>query len=129
VVRFFLNFKKYTVPFNKVKLKKQSIFVVNRVHPIFNPSFLFLECLHYCYKYFHCSYMYRYYNYSRTLCMSYPNLIKISLFYEYHWFDVERGVRGWVEAQRQGKNKVILDSFKMKAIDKIISWTFCVHWG
>jgi hypothetical protein len=32
------------------------------------------------YTYFHCSYMYCYYNYSQTLCMSYPNLIKFPCF-------------------------------------------------
>ncbi len=32
--------------------------------------FLFPECLHCCYiEYFHCSYLYNYYNYSRTFCI------------------------------------------------------------
>jgi hypothetical protein len=32
-------------------------------YPILTPSFLFLEGLHCCYIYFHCSHMYNYYNY------------------------------------------------------------------
>jgi hypothetical protein len=32
-------------------------------------SFLFPDRLHCCYTYFHCSYLYNYYNYSRTLCI------------------------------------------------------------
>jgi hypothetical protein len=39
------------------------VFVVNWVHPIYVPSFLFPEDLHCCYVLFHCS-MYSYYNYS-----------------------------------------------------------------
>jgi hypothetical protein len=34
-------------------------------------SFLFPESLHWCYVYFHRSYLYNYYNYSLTLCIKY----------------------------------------------------------
>jgi hypothetical protein len=62
--------------------------------------FLFPERLHYCYIYFHCSYLYNYYNYSRTLCnmcwrfntqISYSDLIKFPYFAD----TTKRGDKGW----------------------------------
>jgi hypothetical protein len=32
-------------------------------HPVLTPSFVFHGCLHWCWVYFRCSYMYNYYNY------------------------------------------------------------------
>ncbi len=49
-----------------MKLRKPSIFVVNWVSFYL---FLFHEHLWYCYMYFHCSYLYNYYDYSQTLCI------------------------------------------------------------
>ncbi len=53
------------------------------------------------FKFFHYSYLYNYYNYSRTLCMlsfriSYWDLIKFLNFAD----TTERGDRGWKQAQR-----------------------------
>jgi hypothetical protein len=53
------------------------------------------------FSFFHCSYLYNYYNYSRTLCMlsfriSYWDLIKFLNFAD----TTERGYRGWKQAQR-----------------------------
>jgi hypothetical protein len=78
-----------------------------------------LDC---CYVLYDWSYMYRYYNYSRTLCIkcwllalplslfvfggiqriSYPDFIKFPYFAN----ETERGVWVWKEAQRQGENRV-----------------------
>jgi len=71
-------------------------------------SFLFPEHHQCCYIYFHCSYLYNYYYYSRTLCIecwvSYWDLIK----YPYFTDTTERGDRGWKEPQRQGEDRVTL---------------------
>jgi hypothetical protein len=65
----------------------------------------FLEPLRCCYIYFHCSYLYNYDSYSRTLCIkclsfsiSYWDLIKIPYFAD----TLKRGDRAWKQAQRQG---------------------------
>jgi len=53
-------------------------------------SFLRPEPLHWCYIYFHCSYLYNYYNYSRTFCIKCEfqyfilRFNKISLLFRYH---------------------------------------------
>jgi hypothetical protein len=73
--------------------------------------FFFPERLHCCYGNFHCSYLSRYYNSSRTLCIkcwdsafrtefqhSYWDLIKFPYFTD----TTKRGVNAWKEAQRQG---------------------------
>jgi hypothetical protein len=53
-----------------VKLRKAPFLVYFKpqFHPVLIPSFLSPELLQRCYMYFHCSYLYNYYNYSRTLC-------------------------------------------------------------
>jgi hypothetical protein len=101
-------------------LEKQSnFFWVNRVHPNLHPPFFPSwappPLLH---IYFHCSYMYSYYNYSPTLCIkccwvsaiSYPDLIKnfITLQIPLIWFEVERRVWQSKEAQRQDQYGVTL---------------------
>jgi hypothetical protein len=55
--------------------------------------FIFPERLYCCYIYFHCSYLYNYYSYSRTLCIkciSYPDQIKFPYFAD----TTETGDRG-----------------------------------
>jgi hypothetical protein len=83
--------------------------------PVFTLLSFLLKPLKCCYIYFHCSYMYCYYDSSQALCnkflkfnISYPYLNAISLLCGYHWFEVERGVWGWKEAQRQGEHRVPL---------------------
>jgi len=55
-------------------------------HPILTPSFLFLERLHCCYIYFHCSHMYNYYHYLEPCALNaefqhfIPRFNKTSLF-------------------------------------------------
>ncbi len=73
----------------------------------------FPERLHCCYIDFHCSYLYSYYNSSRTLCIKcwdsafrteikhfIPRFNKISLL---DCDTTKRRVRGWKEAQRKGE--------------------------
>ncbi len=103
-----------------VKLRKPSILIV----PEWTVSFFFPERLHYCYIDFHCSYLYSYYNSSRTSCIkcwdsafrtefqhfvlsfsiSYWDLIKFPYFTD----TAKRGVREWKEAQSQGEDRVNL---------------------
>ncbi len=68
-----------------------------------SPSFFCPERLHWCYIYFHCSYLYGYKNSSGTLsikcCISYWDLIKFPYFTD----TTKRSVRGWKEVQRQGE--------------------------
>jgi hypothetical protein len=59
----------------------------------FIPSFLFHEHLHCRFIYFHC-YLYTYYNYSWTLCISYWDLIKFHYFVD----STER----WIGGGREG---------------------------
>ncbi len=59
-------------------------------------SFHFPERLNCCYIYFHCSYLYNYYNYSPTILNKFSLLSK------------RRYCSGWKEAQRQGEDRVTL---------------------
>jgi len=101
-----MRFKKYmqkkslTFKGGRGKFKNPLIFMITKFHLFF----IFPKCLHYCYIYFHCSYMYIFYNYSRTLCIKcwvsafHTQINKTSSFYGY----IERGVWRWKEDQRQG---------------------------
>jgi hypothetical protein len=121
-VRFKRNLQKSTLALKGggVKLRKPSILIV----PEWTVSFFFPERLHYCYIDFHCSYLYSYYNSSRTSCIkcwdsafrtefqhfvlsfsiSYWDLIKFPYFTD----TAKRGVREWKEAQSQGEDRVNL---------------------
>ncbi len=71
-----------------------------------------------CYIYFQCSYLYNYYNKSRTLCIkcttTIVNLKPCALNAEFQHFilrftiPLKRGDRGSKEAQRQGEDRVAL---------------------
>jgi hypothetical protein len=59
--------------------------------------------------------MYRYYNYSQTLCirtlnsnMSYPDWMQFHYFLDVSDLRLKGGVWGWKEAQRQGEDRVTL---------------------
>ncbi len=69
----------------------------------FIPSFLFPEHLHCRFIYFHC-YLYKYYNYSWTLCISYWDLIKFHYFLD----STERGIGGGREGDCTDNFIVIL---------------------
>jgi hypothetical protein len=63
----------------------QTIFSTNFGNKLtFILSFLFPECVHCCYIYFHCSYLYKYYNCSQTIrikwWVSYWDLIKFPCY-------------------------------------------------
>jgi len=75
-------------------------------HPLFPFSWALPPLLGYIY--FHCSYLYNYYNYSRTLCIKcrYWDLIKFLYFVGYH--SMNEGIAGWKQAQRQGEGRVTL---------------------
>jgi hypothetical protein len=83
----------------------------------FTLSFFFLERLHRCYTDFHCSYLYGYYNSSRTLCTKCSDSAfraesqrfvlrfnKISLLR----IALKRGASGRKEAQRESEHRVTL---------------------
>jgi hypothetical protein len=107
--------KKYISIQLGVKLRKPSILMV----PEFHLSFFFPERLHCCYIDFHCSYLYSYYNSSRTLCIKCWDsafrtefqhfILRFSkIFLLIHMDTTKRGVRGWKEAQRQDEHRVNL---------------------
>ncbi len=76
--------------------ENHQIWGFSEFHPL---SFSFFpERLHWCYIYFHCSYLYNYYNSSGNFCIkcwvlsiSYRVLIKFPYFTD----SIKRGVRGW----------------------------------
>jgi len=68
-VRFFLkNLQKSTFS-NQLGLKLTKIIKFWWVNWVSSYLSFFHERLHWCYIYFHCSYLYNYYNYSQTLCI------------------------------------------------------------
>jgi len=99
----------------RLKLRNTPFFVViNWVSSCFDPLFPFFpERIHSRCIYFHCSYLYNYYNYvPQTLCIkcwvsAFHTQIEIKLLY--FAADVtQRGHRGWKAAQRQGEDRVTL---------------------
>jgi hypothetical protein len=98
-----------------VKLRKRPIWCFPEFHPVLSSFPERLDC---CSINFHWSYLYSYYDSSRTLCIkcwdsafgtesfsiSYWDLIKLPYFAD----TTKRGVRGRKEAQRQGENRVTL---------------------
>ncbi len=107
----FKSWKNTTLQFNTqggCETQKTINFVINCVHLLFITALSFCLSISTAATYiFHCSYMYCYYNYSRTLCtkcwVSTHRFNKISLHCGYHWFEVERGVWG---GERRPKDKV-----------------------
>ncbi len=80
-------------------------------------SFVFPKPLHCCYIDFHCSYLYSYYNSSRTFCIkcwdsTFRTEFSISYwdFIKFHYLadTTKRGARSWKEAQRRGEDRVTL---------------------
>jgi hypothetical protein len=108
-VRFWKTSKKSTLTFNGGSNWKMHHFLCQtEFYPVLTPSFLFPERLRCYYIYFHCSYMYNYYNYLEPCALNaetpYPNLIKFPYFADL----TQRGDRGWKEAPRQGEDKMNL---------------------
>jgi hypothetical protein len=67
----------------RVNLKKPKNFCGVLTSSRLHPAILSLKGLYCCYIYFHCSYMYTYYNYSQSMCIklqnfnvSYPDLMQ-----------------------------------------------------
>jgi hypothetical protein len=81
-----------------VKLRKPSILMVSSVSPL---SFFFPRRINCCYINFHCSYLYSYYNSSRTLCIKCwdsafsTEFQHFILRFPYFADTTKRGVRGW----------------------------------
>jgi len=77
-------------------------------HFVLTPSFLFPERLHCCCIYFHCSYLYNYYNYLEPCALNadFQHFKDIKLPYSVNL--AQREDRGWKEAQRYGEDRATL---------------------
>jgi len=90
-VRFKKDLQRSTLAFNRGwNSAMHHLLCQTEFHLFLTPSFLFLECFHYCYLYFHCSYMYNFYNHldlvHSMLSFNIPYLDLIKLPYFVKWF-------------------------------------------